>query len=79
MSTCFNYRKQHEIFHVMSKVAMDRMMHQEKALGGHYNDWYDYGKASCSYRINMLGEQSKCLKIPDKIELFNDYINVKVG
>ena len=44
VSTCLNYKKQHEIFHVLSKVGLDRLLKQENALGGYYNDWYHYGK-----------------------------------
>ena len=44
VSTCLNYEKQHEIFHVLSKVGLDRLLKQENALGGYYNDWYHYGK-----------------------------------
>ena len=44
VSTCLNYNKQHEIFHVLSKVGLDRLLKQENALGGYYNDWYHYGK-----------------------------------
>ena len=44
VSTCLNHQKQHEIFHVLSKVGLDRLLQQENALGGYYNDWYHYGK-----------------------------------
>ena len=81
VSTCLNYKKQHEIFHVLSKVGLDRLLQQETALGGYYNDWYHYGKASCSYQIQMLKQQDKCIRVPDEqsLELFNDYQNVKIG
>ena len=39
LSTCYNFKQNHDIVHVLAQVAMQRLKQQEKALGGYYNDW----------------------------------------
>ncbi len=80
VSACLNFRGQHDIALILAKVSMQRLEQQEAILGGYQNDWYHYGKASCSYQIQMLNERNKCIQIPDtQVQTFNDYINVNVG
>jgi hypothetical protein len=80
VSAALNFKNQHSKVHQLAKLAMDRLKQQESILGGRYNDWYHYGKASCSYMIPMLSKHDKCIEIPDiEIELFNDYQMVKTG
>lgn len=79
LSTCFNVQLKHDIVHVLTKVGHDRLMQQQRVLGGYYNDWYEYGKASCSYQIRLLRNQSQCLTVvPDEPQLFNDYLMPKI-
>ena len=41
---------------------------------------YNYGKAACSYQIQLLKDQEKCVQIPeDNVDLFNNYIILKLG
>ena len=37
--------------------------------------------ASCSYQIQMLKQQEKCIRHSDEdpVQLFNDYQNIKIG
>ncbi len=80
LSSALNYRGHHDAVHALAKVALERLKQQEAVLGGRYNDWYNYGKASCSYQIPMLAKQDKCIKVlMEKLSFLTELTPITVG
>ena len=78
VSTCLNYNGSLTIDPLL-QLGIERLKQQEDILGGRFNDWYAYGKASCSYQIQQFGRQDHCIKVSDdSVELFNDYSLVEL-
>ena len=79
VSTCLNYNGSLAIDPLV-ELGLKRLKQQEEILGGRFNDWYAYGKASCSYQIQQFGRQDHCIKVSsdDTVELFNDYSLVEL-
>ena len=77
VSTCLNYNGSLAIEPLL-EMGLKRLKQQEEILGGRFNDWYAYGKASCSYQIQQFERQDHCIKVSDTVELFNDYSLVEL-
>ena len=79
VTTCLNYNGS-ATSEPLLKLGFERLKQQENILGGRFNDWFNYGKASCSYQIQQFSRQNYCLTIPieQNVQLFNDYTLVKL-